>query len=64
MLSEACWNEMHAEPTTEVMYGGSKSIITKSGLCVFEKPEEDENLGEVQTEEKKLSKDEKIMKIT
>ena len=33
MLSEGCWDEMHAEPTAEVMHGGSKSIITKAG-CI------------------------------
>ena len=64
MLSEACWNEMHAEPTTEVMYGGAKSMITKAGFCLFEFPEEEEKAQEVPADAKKLSKDEKIVQKT
>ena len=55
---------MHAEPTTEVMYGGGKSIITKAGFCLYELPEKEEQPNEDTTEKKKLSKDEKIVKTT
>jgi len=64
MFSEASWDEMHAEPTTEVMYGGGKSIITKAGFCLYEFPEQEEQPHEDATEAKKLSKDEKIIQKT